>query len=139
MQRVVRAVMVGMVVGLGAAGAWASNEHEHGHGAAHEPVAAAVGAGEQTLTGEVVDVLCYLSHGKDGLGKGHASCAKKCISGGLPVALKVGDQLYLAAMADHTPANQPLVARAGEQVTVRGKLIEQDGQRLIVISRIEPN
>jgi len=104
---------------------WAHEEH-------------AVGAsGEQTLTGEVVDAFCYLSHGKEGLGKGHAGCAKKCIEGGLPVAIKVGDQLYLATMANHEPANKPLAAFAGQQVTVHGKLMEQDGQRLIAITHVE--
>ena len=93
--------------------------------------------GTQTLTGEVVDVVCYLSHGKEGLGAGHAGCAKKCIQEGLPVAMKVGDQLYLAAMADHTPANAKLAAFAGQQVTVRGVVMEADGQHLITISKVE--
>ena len=93
--------------------------------------------GAQTLTGEVVDVVCYLSHGKEGLGKGHAGCAKKCIQEGLPVAMKVGDQLYLAAMADHTPANAKLAALAGQQVTVHGVVMEADGQHLITISKVE--
>lgn len=105
----------------------ASAHEEHQHGA----------AGEQTLTGEVVDVFCYLSHGKDGLGKGHASCAQKCIKSGLPVAIKVGDQLYLATMADHNPANAKLAAQAGQQVTVRGKVLEADGQHLIAVTQIE--
>ena len=92
---------------------------------------------EQTLTGEVVDVFCYLSHGKAGLGKQHADCAKKCITSGLPVAIKVGDQLYLASMADHTAANQQLADLAAEQVTVRGTVMERDGQRLIAISKVQ--
>jgi len=92
---------------------------------------------EQTLTGEVVDVFCYLSHGEEGLGPKHAGCAKKCIKGGLPVAIKVGDQLYLASMADHTAANERLGDLAAKQVTVRGKVMERDGQHLIAISSIE--
>ena len=104
---------------------WAHEEHATGPG------------GEQTLTGEVVDVFCYLSHDKEGLGKSHAGCAKKCIEGGLPVAIKVGDQLYLASMADHTSANAPLAKFAGEQVTVHGKVMERDGQHLIAISEVE--
>ena len=113
---------------------WAHEGHE---GGAHEEVAENTSA-EQTLTGEVVDVFCYLSHGKEGLGSGHADCAKKCIQNGLPVAIKVGDQLYLASMADHTAANQQLAALAGQQVTVHGQVMERDGQHLIAISRIEP-
>ena len=118
-------VMVG--VAMGTAPVWAHEEHEH---AAEAPQ-------EQTLTGEIVDVFCYLSHGKEGLGSGHAGCAKKCIQNGLPVAIKVGDQLYLASMADHNPANAKLADLAGQQVTVRGKLLEQDGQRLIAITQVE--
>ena len=108
---------------MGVGTVWAHEEHGTG--------------GEQTLTGEVVDVFCYLSHPDQGLWKSHASCAKKCIKGGLPVAIKVGDQLYLASMADHVPANAALAKFAGEQVTVHGKVMERDGQHLIAISEVE--
>ena len=93
--------------------------------------------GEKELRGEVVDVVCYLSHPDQGLGKGHADCAKKCILGGLPVAIKVGDQLYLASMADHTPANKALAEFAGQHVEVHGTVMERDGQHLIAISKVE--
>jgi hypothetical protein len=127
--------IVAVALGLfGSAGAaWAHEEHA---GGTQEPVAENT-ATEQTLTGEVVDVFCYLHHGKDGLGKGHAGCAKKCIQSGLPVAIKVGDRLYLAAMASHDAANKALVDFAGEQVTVHGHVMEKDGQHLISITRVE--
>lgn len=112
-------------------------EKEHGGTAMEQQAPAAQASQEQTLTGEVVDVFCYLSHPKDGIGKGHADCAKKCIKSGLPVAIKVGDQLYLATMADHNPANQQLADLAAERVTVRGKVMELDGQRLIAVSSVE--
>ena len=117
---------MGLVVGLimGPVAAWAMEDH-------------AAATGEQSLTGEVVDVVCYLSHGKEALGKGHADCAKKCIGSGLPVAIKVGDQLYLAAMANHDPANKTLAKFAGQQVTVHGDVLEKDGQRLIAITKVE--
>jgi hypothetical protein len=116
-----------MVLGLVSAVGHAQADEQHAHPA----------AAEQALTGEVVDVFCYLSHGKDGLGAGHASCAKKCIQNGLPVAIKVGDQLYLATMADHNPANPKLASLAGQQVTVHGKVLEADGQHVIAITRVE--
>lgn len=129
--------LVGLVIGtmlvIGAEGVWAHTDHA---GAVSEEAAENSGA-EQTLTGEVVDVFCYLSHGTDGLGKGHAGCAKKCIESGLPVALKVGDQLYLAAMASHDPANNTLARFAGERVTVHGQVMEHDGQHLIAITKVE--
>ena len=107
--------------------AWA---HE---GEEHETMA----AGEQELIGEVVDVTCYLGHGKEGLGAGHADCARKCIKNGLPVAIKVGDKLYLATKADHTAANEMLAQYAGQQVEVHGQVLEGDGQRMITISSVE--
>ncbi|MBI4436277.1 MAG: hypothetical protein HY590_02545 [Candidatus Omnitrophica bacterium] len=88
------------------------------------------------LTGEVVDVLCYMSHGKEGLGPKHADCAKKCILGGLPVAIRSNDQLYLATMSDHSPANQTLANFAGKEVTVHGKVTEQDGMKFIAVEHI---
>ncbi len=131
--RQVTRIAVGVALVIGGGVAWAHEEHA---GAAHEAAPENTPA-EQTLTGEVVDVFCYLSHGKEGLGKGHADCAKKCIQSGLPVALKVGDQLYLAALASHDPANKTLVDFAGEQVTVHGQVLEKDGQHLISISKVE--
>ena len=128
-------LVIGMALIVGAKNAWAHSEHEHA-GAAEERVAENTEA-QQTLTGEVVDLFCYLSHGKEGLGVGHAGCAKKCIESGLPVAIKVGDQLYLAAMATHDPANKTLAALAGKQVTVHGTVLEKDGQHLISITNVE--
>ena len=108
--------------------AWAHEGHDE-----HEEMA----AGEQELVGEVVDVVCYLGHGA--LGSGHVDCAQKCIKSGLPVAIKVGDKLYLATKSDHTPANEMLVKYAGQQVEVHGKVLEGNGQRLIEISSVEPS
>ena len=130
--------LVGVALVVGGGAAWAHEEHEHGAGMAPQEASGEAAAQEQTLTGEVVDVFCYLSHGEEGLGAKHAGCAKKCIKGGLPVAIKVGDQLYLASMADHTAANERLGDLAAKQVTVRGKVMERDGQHLIAISEIEP-
>ena len=133
MSRVARSVFaIAMGTFVAAAVVWA--HAEHGGGTAEE--AAENTPAEQTLTGEVVDVFCYLSHGAEGLGKGHADCAKKCIESGLPVALKVGDTLYLAAMDSHDPANKTLAAYAGERVTVQGKVMERDGQHLIAVTHV---
>src|SRR3989338_6851588 len=146
MKRVGVGGLVGVALFVSAASGWAEMGHEHGghdHGADDHGASAAgqqattASSQEQTLTGEVVDVFCYLSHPAEGLGPKHAGCAKKCIKSGLPVAIRVGDQLYLATMADHNPANQQLAELAGRQVTVRGNVMEKDGQRLISIANVE--
>jgi len=131
-------LVVGAALLVSAGAARAHEEHAHDAGASQPQTAGGDAVQEDTLTGEVVDVFCYLSHGEEGLGAKHAGCAKKCIKGGLPVAIKVGDQLYLASMADHAPANERLADLAAKQVTVHGKVMERDGQRLIAISSIEP-
>lgn len=138
MQHMRAFVVITLVAGgMGVARAEEAHEDAHEHARDHGVVSEASGSGEQTLTGEVVDVFCYLSHPDQGLGKDHAGCAKKCIKGGLPVAIKVGDQLYLATMADHGAANEQLAELAAQQVTVTGKVMELDGQHLIAISKIE--
>ena len=124
---------VGLALVAGAGIAWA---HEGHVGEGNEPAAENTKQ-SQTLTGEVVDVVCYLSHGPAGLGKDHASCARKCIQNGLPVAIRTGNQLYLAAMANHEPANSALAPYAGQQVTVEGQVQETDGQHLITITKLE--
>lgn len=123
--------IVSVMIFMSPGNVWASSEHQHPANVDHEETR------EQTLTGEVVDTFCYLSHGKEALGKGHADCAKKCINSGLPVAIRVGDQLYLATMANHEPANSVLSKFAGDRVIVHGTVMEHDGQRLIAITRVE--
>lgn len=54
---------------------------------AHEGHDHAAKSGE--LTGEVVDITCYMDH--DSKGEKHAACAQKCIAKGLPVGLLVGN------------------------------------------------
>src|SRR5438552_3216411 len=57
-----------------------------------------------TVTGEVLDMACYLGHGA--CGTGHAGCAEKCISSGLPVGLKGTDGKTYLLIGDHKPANE---------------------------------
>jgi hypothetical protein len=58
-------------------------------------------AGKQaTVTGEIIDVSCYLQLGKHGAA--HAACGSKCIASGEQVGLltKTGD-VYLAIAEEH--------------------------------------
>lgn len=96
-------------------------------------------ADEQSITGEVVDVVCYVQRGPEGLGPKHAACGRKCVRSGLPVAIKAGDTLYLAVMADHTAANGKLAPFVGRQVEVTGQISEKDGHRMIAISDVRPH
>jgi len=83
----------------------------------------------QTIQGEVVDLMCYLDHGAKG--EKHKACAEKCIKSGGPVGiLTSGDQVYLV-VGDHKPINKELAAKAAENVTVKGKVVEKNGMKMI--------
>ena len=88
----------------------------------------------QTITGEVVDLACYLGHGA--AGPGHKECAEKCIRQGLPVGIKSKDTLYVAIGSEHGPANDQLASLAAKQVTAEGTVTERDGVHLIAIKKV---
>lgn len=89
---------------------------------------------DQSLTGEVVCLSCYLGHGA--MGEDHAACAKQCFKKGMPVGLKVGDKLYLVVGEHHDTANDILVPYAGKQVMVTGHVFEQDGMSMVKVEKI---
>ena len=81
------------------------------------------------VTGEVVDMACYLDHGAQGAK--HAACAAKCISSGLPVGLKTADGTVYIVIGAHKPINDELAAYAGKTVTIQGKVADRDGMHLL--------
>ena len=115
-------LVCGLIVGTGTLAA-AHEEHAEG--------------GTQTLTGEVVDVACYLMHGDKGSGKDHADCGQKCVLGGLPVAIKSGDTLYFVVSKDHQPMNKELGPLVGHQVQVMGEVTERNEEHLLIVSTIK--
>ncbi len=94
-----------------------AEEHEHGDAAA-----------TKTLTGEVVDMMCYVDHGASG--EKHAACAAKCIKGGGPVGITSEGKTYLI-VGDHKPMNAQLAEYAGKTITLQGKVAEKDGISMI--------
>jgi hypothetical protein len=86
------------------------------------------------IKGEVVDLMCYLDHGAKG--EKHEACARKCIEGGGPVGLLSGDDLYLV-IGDHQPINDQLASKAAEMVTLKGKVVERNGMKMIENAEIK--
>jgi hypothetical protein len=57
---------------------------------------------QTTITGEVVDLSCYLQLGKHGAS--HASCGSKCIAAGEPIGIVTkSGEVYLAMAEEHDP------------------------------------
>jgi hypothetical protein len=93
------------------------------------------GGGTQTLKGEVVDLMCYLDHGAKG--EKHMGCATKCIKSGGPVGLLTPDgQVYLV-IGDHKPINDQLADKAAQTVTLKGKVVERSGMKMIENAELE--
>jgi hypothetical protein len=89
----------------------------------------------QTISGEVVDLMCYLDHGAKGAK--HKGCAEKCIKSGGPVGLLTSDdQLYLV-IGNHEPINDALASKAAQTVTLKGKVVERNGMKMIENAELE--
>lgn len=92
-------------------------------------------AEDQTITGEVVDLMCYLDHGAKG--DKHSGCAETCIKAGGPVGLLTADdQLYLV-IGQHKPMNDKLAAHAAKKITLKGKVVEKNGMKMIENAEIQ--
>ena len=87
------------------------------------------GGRTQSIKGEVVDLMCYLDHGAKG--EKHKGCAKKCIESGGPVGLLTADDQVYLVIGDHKPINKELAAKAAQTVTLKGKVVERNGMKMI--------
>jgi hypothetical protein len=104
--------------------------------AALSPLARAAEQGKDSLdasaskevTGEVVDMMCYVDH--NAMGEKHAGCAAKCIKGNGPVGIVSDGRAYLV-VGEHKPMNDKLAEFAGKTITVKGKMAERGGVAMI--------
>ena len=98
---------------------------------AHDPAehVKADAAGEKTVTGEVVDMMCYVDHNAMGADHGQ-SCGAKCIKNGGPVGIVENGKAYLV-VGEHKPINDQLAESCGKSITLKGKLAERGGIALL--------
>src|SRR5262245_54985425 len=89
-----------------------------------------------TVSGEVVEMWCYLEAGDRGAAK--KACATACAKAGNPIALlDTKGQLYvLAGLKSHQPAQELLLGKMSEQVTVTGTLVKNPNVQMIYIESI---
>src|SRR5437867_2891396 len=115
------------IIGASLIAAW-TVQAEEGHKHSDE------GAESVTVKGEVLDMACYLDHGAHG--EKHADCAKSCIESGLPVGIKGEDGKTYLLIGEHKPLNKELSAYAAKTISVKGKLVQRDGIRMIANAEI---
>ncbi len=80
------------------------------------------------VTGEIVDMMCYVDH--NAMGEKHAGCAEKCIKSGGPVGILSDGKAYLV-VGDHKPMNDELAPLAGKTVTLKGKMASNGGVSML--------
>ena len=96
-----------------------------------------------TVTGEVVDVSCYLQLGKRG--EAHIACGTKCIANGQPIGIVDAEgNLYIVMAEEHHPRRDgqvelksvlgPLLAKT---VTLTGMMTEMKGYRALFVQAAE--
>ncbi|TKK69314.1 hypothetical protein FC093_08335 [Ilyomonas limi] len=93
--------------------------------------------GTSTITGEVLDMACYMKSGAHG--DGHKECAAGCIKGGSPMGILTSDNKVYLLVENHDKADAYAEAKkhAGEQVTVTGTLSERNGINAIIADDVK--
>jgi len=96
---------------------------------AHDEHGKSDAAGEKSVTGEIVDMMCYVDH--NAIGEEHGkTCGAKCIKNGGPVGIVENGKAYLV-VGEHKPMNDELADSCGKTITLKGKLAERGGIALL--------
>jgi hypothetical protein len=130
-----------VVLGKAETAKWTATTLEAATSEAHKKVLE--GGKVATVTGEVVDVSCYLQLGKRG--EAHVACGSKCIANGQPIGVVDGEgNLYIVMAEEHHPRRDgqvelktvlgPLLAKT---VTLTGMMTEMKGYRALFVQAAE--
>jgi hypothetical protein len=93
------------------------------------------GAQEILVTGEVLDMTCYIASNLSG--PEHAECAKVCIRNGEPAGIKAQDgKVYLLTGEPGQSINAKLAEYAAQVVTIKGKKTVRDGFAQLQVEEI---
>ncbi len=91
-----------------------------------------------TVTGEVIDSVCFIKMGASG--EGQRECAQTCADNGIPLALLEAETeqlIWLASSTSMQSPNDDLRAHASHTVRITGEYAERGGVKILVIDEIE--
>jgi hypothetical protein len=122
-----RITVVIMALLLPMALSWA-HEGEHSHAGSPETV---------TLTGQIVDPTCLISHGSSG--PGHVGCAKACAKAGINMAFynEADQQLYMIFTAGHDNPNNKVIGHLEKRVEIQAVVHKLSGYQGVEIKTIK--
>ena len=94
---------------------------------------------DDSVTGEVVDLSCYLHHPETSHGASHKKCAETCAKKGLPMGLLTDDKQVFLLLEDHENPKgyATAIAGAATTITVEGKKVNQGGMNGIVVETVK--
>src|SRR5438067_5958363 len=93
------------------------------------------GAREIVVTGEVLDMTCYIASNLSG--PEHAKCAKVCIRNGEPAGIKAQDgKVYLLTGEVGHSINAEVADYAAKTVTIKGRQTVRDGFAQLQVEEI---
>jgi len=89
-----------------------------------------------TLTGEVVDLHCYVTRGA--AGPDHAGCANACIGRGVTPGFLADDgRVFVLLGGRPFSVKDQIAGLAGEKVTLTGTPVERGGMRALQLKTVE--
>ncbi len=123
MKRVVLSLVLAALIGVPTATVFAAEK--------------AAAPSDVTLTGEVLDLACYVAQGAKG--PEHASCAVKCAAMGQPVGLAASDGKVYLLLADHADSSAftKVKTLAGKKVEIKGEAAEKDGISALTVHSVK--
>ena len=106
-------------------------------GAAEKPAMKMAGK-SQTITGEIVDMGCYMARGAKGAE--HKDCGMKCIANGMPMGLLTDKGVLYVLTMNHDNADPFNKAKewASEKVKVTGPVSIRNGTKSLQVDTAEP-
>jgi len=93
----------------------------------------------ESVTGEVVDLSCYLHRPETSRGATHRKCAETCAKKGLPMGLLAEDGSVVLLLEDHAnpKAYADAIAKAAATITVDGEKVTQGGLTGVVVEAVK--
>jgi hypothetical protein len=89
-----------------------------------------------TLTGEVVDLHCYLTRGATG--PEHAGCGNACLARGVTAGFLADDgRVFVLLGGRPFSVKDQIAGLAGEKVTLTGTPVERGGVRALQLKTVE--
>lgn len=89
-----------------------------------------------TLTGEVIDLHCYLTRGASGAE--HAGCANACLARGVtPGFLAEDGRVFVLLAARPFPVKDQIAGLAGEKVTLIATPVDRGGVHALQLKSVE--